>query len=113
MVLTVKHSFINPIPDVPADVTAGKVTPSRWNADHTITGTVEESQLPVSVRPYEHSQASSASTWSVAHNMGRKPQVQVRSVGGVVIADPEVQHLSDNTLQIIFDEPFAGFATLT
>jgi hypothetical protein len=42
MVLTVKHSFINPIADVPADLTAGKVTPSRWNADHVITGNVSQ-----------------------------------------------------------------------
>lgn len=47
---TVEHAFTSAIPDDPAALAAGEVTPSRWNGTgaHTvaITGTASDEQLP-------------------------------------------------------------------
>lgn len=49
----------------------------------------------------------SASTVSVPHNLGKYPAVTViDSAGDEVIGD--VQHLSANSLQLIFSAPFSG-----
>ena len=58
---------------------------------------------------YLHNQISASSTWVVNHNLGVVPNVEVRSVGGVVIF-AEVLHISNNQTQIIFNEPVAGTA---
>ncbi|CAL4868208.1 hypothetical protein MMA231_02483 [Asticcacaulis sp. MM231] len=56
---------------------------------------------------YEHLQASPAVQWTVNHNLGRKPHVSVRSVGGVeVLAD--VVHQSLNQLTVNFAAPYTG-----
>ncbi len=41
MSLTVTHAFTSPVADDPAASAAGEVTPTRWNANHTITGTAD------------------------------------------------------------------------
>lgn len=38
MSISVKHSFVSTIPDDSAAFSAGEVTPSRWNAEHIVTG---------------------------------------------------------------------------
>ncbi len=38
MSLTITHAFTSPVADDPVASTAGEVTPTRWNAAHTITG---------------------------------------------------------------------------
>jgi hypothetical protein len=62
------------------------------------------------ISDYLHTQASAALMWTVAHNLGRKPLVAVTSPGGVEVLGGEIVHLSDNTLQIIFDDLYAGQA---
>lgn len=37
MTLSIKHAFVCGIADDPADLAAGKVTPSRWNAELSAT----------------------------------------------------------------------------
>lgn len=58
---------------------------------------------------YTHSQPSASATWTINHNLGTQPGVEVRSLGGLVV-DAEVLHISANTAQVFFDAPFAGFA---
>lgn len=41
MPLTIKHSFQSELSDKASDFAAGKVTPSRWNSEHAITGSLE------------------------------------------------------------------------
>ena len=54
-------------------------------------------------------QPVAAAVWTVAHNLGHRPQVTVWSPGGVeVIA--AVVHISNNVLNILFDTPQAGSA---
>lgn len=51
MALAVTHNYTNPIADDAADSAAGKITPTRWNAAHTIAGlgTGVETALGVNV----------------------------------------------------------------
>ena len=61
---------------------------------------------------YEHTQASSSASWTIAHNLGFRPTVTVLTTGGLeVLAD--VQHLSVNTLTVTLLAPMAGTARLT
>jgi len=44
MALAVSHAFVSTIPDDPASTAAGEVTPTRWNAGHSLTGTADVAQ---------------------------------------------------------------------
>jgi hypothetical protein len=58
---------------------------------------------------YTHTQASASATWTVAHNLGVKPSVQIYDTDdALVLAD--VAHLNVNTLTISFATPVAGTA---
>lgn len=59
---------------------------------------------------HNHLQNSASALWTVAHNLGKRPDVEITSVGGLTVARPEILHLNSNTLTITFDEPFAGQA---
>jgi len=39
--ITVTHPFVSPIADEPNAIATNEVTPTRWNAPHTVTGAVE------------------------------------------------------------------------
>lgn len=58
---------------------------------------------------YEHTQSSAALSWSVAHNLGFKPTVSVRTTGGVEV-EAEIVHLSNNVTEIFFVSALAGTA---
>lgn len=59
--------------------------------------------------PVNVAQTTPSSLWTVNHNLGFKPQVQVYSSGGVeVIA--QVTHVSDNQYQVSFTSPRIGFS---
>ncbi len=60
---------------------------------------------------YVHTQSSPAATWTISHNLGRRPSVTVvDSAGSVVIG--EVTYLSDNSLRVEFSAGFSGQAYL-
>lgn len=61
---------------------------------------------------YLHTQASASSTWTIAHNLGRQPVVEVRTVGGVVVI-ADVLHLSADVAQVYLASPMAGSARCT
>jgi hypothetical protein len=51
------------------------------------------------------------SVWSIEHNLGRFPAVQVvDTAGSVVIGD--IQYIDQNNITITFSAPFAGTAYL-
>lgn len=57
---------------------------------------------------YEHTQSSPAASWTVNHNLGRRPAaVSVLSVGGMEV-DAAVTHVSDNQLVVEFAAPQVG-----
>jgi hypothetical protein len=45
MTLSIVHSFRSAIPDDPVAVAAGEITPSNWNDNHTVGGTVPLAQI--------------------------------------------------------------------
>lgn len=56
---------------------------------------------------YLHTQSLAASTWTVAHGLGRKPIVQVLDSAGTEVFG-EVKHLNADTLTVSFGAPFGG-----
>ena len=58
-----------------------------------------------------HLQETPAATWTINHNLGRRPNVEVRTVGGVVMT-AEVIHVSNNQVQVAFAAALAGTARL-
>lgn len=101
-----------------ADLTGGTITPRSTLTGGTVQaapgtltgGTVEvvEGEAPAS---YTHVQSQPAEVWTIAHNLGHYPIVQVRTLGGLVV-DAEPQHLSEDVLQLRFKPPLAGSARL-
>lgn len=61
---------------------------------------------------YEHTQNSPATDWTIAHNLGYRPVVEVRTSGGVV-RQAGIQHLSENVVTISFLTAATGTARLT
>lgn len=98
----------------PANVlTVGTVTTGP--AAVTITGTAP-SQTINFVLPtggsYIHTQSTSASTWTITHNLGYYPAVSVVDSGGnVVIGD--VNYISINAVSVSFNASFGGKAYLS
>lgn len=58
---------------------------------------------------HTHVQASASALWTVNHNLGRRPIVQVETVGGALMV-ADVIHISNNTFQVAFDSPSSGVA---
>jgi hypothetical protein len=58
---------------------------------------------------YFHNQPSASSAWVINHNLGSRPNVSVFSVGGVEVF-AEVLQASVNQSQILFNNPFSGYA---
>jgi hypothetical protein len=56
-----------------------------------------------------HTQSSASSIWTVNHNLGLRPQVEVLSPGGVQV-EAAVQHITDNQTVITFNTPQTGQA---
>jgi hypothetical protein len=60
---------------------------------------------------YTHLQAVPSATWSVTHNLGKHPGVDVVDTSGnTCIGD--VHYIDDNSLLITFSAPFSGEAYL-
>lgn len=60
---------------------------------------------------FEFSQSSPALQWSISHNLGRRPIVELFSVGGAEI-DADVLHISTDQVLVNFLLPTAGSARL-
>jgi hypothetical protein len=58
---------------------------------------------------YTHTQGSAASTWTVNHNLGFRPDVTIYSAGGREV-EADVLHLNNNQTEIYFAAPFSGTA---
>lgn len=61
---------------------------------------------------YKHTQSTPSAIWTITHNLNFEPQTQVFSSGGVRI-EAFVQNLSLTTTQIVFSNPFSGYAILS
>lgn len=61
---------------------------------------------------FEFTQSTPASTWTVNHNLGFRPDVSITSTGGLTVT-AEVNHVNSMQLLIIFDIPFSGYVRCT
>lgn len=60
---------------------------------------------------YVHTQAASATTWVITHNLGRYPSVEVvDSAGSLVLGS--VRYIDANQIELTFVYPFSGKAYL-
>lgn len=66
-------------------------------------------EQPASLAGYQHTQSVAATVWTVNHNLGRYPTIELFTVGGVQMI-ARVTNLSVNTLQVNFNSPTAGSA---
>lgn len=60
---------------------------------------------------YEHTQASAADTWTVVHNLGKYPSVNVKDSGGDEV-EGDLTYTNVNSLVLRFSAAFAGVAYL-
>tara|TARA_Y100000385_G_scaffold77985_1_gene79164 strand:- start:184 stop:432 length:249 start_codon:yes stop_codon:yes gene_type:complete len=58
---------------------------------------------------YEHVQSASSATWSVTHNLGKKPSVTVVDSAGTKVIG-EVEYVDDNNVTLKFKSTFSGKA---
>ena len=59
------------------------------------------------VDDYTATFASASSTWTVNHNLGREPVIQVLTAGGVEM-EAAIVHVSSNQAQVNFASPQTG-----
>jgi hypothetical protein len=80
-------------------------------SDANISTTSSNSTAIVGQTTYTHNQASPSSSWTITHNLGRRPSVTiVDSAGNVQIG--EVLYSSDNQITVTFAAAFGGYAYL-
>ena len=60
---------------------------------------------------YDFIQSSSSATWTINHNLGHVPSVEVFDSGSQEV-DAEISHTSPSQTLILFSVPLAGFARL-
>lgn len=60
---------------------------------------------------YLHTQTTASAVWTITHNLGFKPSVELFNAGSQEI-DGDVLHLSVNVVQVSFTIPITGFARL-
>lgn len=58
---------------------------------------------------YRHTQGISSASWTVVHNLGKRPSVTVTDSAGTMILG-QVHYVDDNTVQLDFSSPFSGYA---
>lgn len=61
---------------------------------------------------YTHTQPGASATWTINHNLGVRPNVDIANTGGQKV-NAEVLHTSLNQVVISFVTPMAGSARLT
>lgn len=70
-----------------------------------------DSQGSITTAAFVFTQSTPASTWTIAHNLGFRPSVELISSAGQEI-DADVTHTSANVCVVTFNQPVAGLARL-
>lgn len=63
------------------------------------------------ISAYTHSQGLPSTVWTINHNLGRRPSVNVEDSAGSIM-EGAVDHIDDNNLVITFNNGFSGEAHL-
>lgn len=61
------------------------------------------------IAEYTHTQSAPAASWTINHNLGRKPLIALRSAGGVEF-EGTITHISDNQAVVTLAAATAGYA---
>jgi hypothetical protein len=61
--------------------------------------------------PYQHTQASPSTLWTIPHNLGHRPLVDLYTSGWLDLI-AQVVHVDTNNTQVLFDTPQSGYALL-
>ena len=87
------------------------VTVPQTSVVRAITVGPQGPQGPVGAG-YDFNQTTPSSTWTINHNLGYKPSVDVYDSGSQEV-DADVSHPTANQTVIVFSVPLSGFARLT
>jgi hypothetical protein len=60
---------------------------------------------------YTHTQSTPSATWTMPHNLGFRPSVELLNTGGQEF-EGDILHLSENVCVATFNQPIAGLARL-
>ena len=74
-------------------------------------GYVTQAELAQATATYIHDQATAASVWTIAHNLGKYPSVSVVDSGGNIVCG-NVEYVDDDTCVVNFNAAFKGTAYL-
>jgi hypothetical protein len=85
------------------------VTPTNYKIDIQSVGAQGSKGDTGGVEAFIHTQSSPSSTWTINHNLGYKPIIQIFSVGGVELTGG-INHTSLNQAIISFATAIAGTA---
>lgn len=77
----------------------------------TVTAITAGPQGPAGASAYVHTQSSPATTWTINHNLGFRPSVELLDAGSQEI-DGEIAHPSDNQTVVTLNPASAGLARL-
>ena len=72
---------------------------------------IEALQASAGGDTYVHSQDTPLTTWSITHNLGKRPSVTVVDSGNTVVFG-EVNYVDDNNVTVTFSAGFSGKAYL-
>lgn len=78
----------------------------------TVTAVTQGPQGPAGSGAYIHTQSTAASTWTINHNMGFRPAVELLDSGSQEI-DGEITHPTVNQTVVMLNPASAGLARLT
>ena len=77
----------------------------------TVTAVTQGPQGPSGASAFVYQQAAPATTWTINHNLGYKPSVELLDSGSQEI-DGDVSHPSDNQTVVTLNPASAGLARL-
>lgn len=77
----------------------------------TVTAVTQGPQGPAGATAFVYQQAAPATTWTINHNLGYKPSVELLDSGSQEI-DGDVSHPSDNQTVVTLNPASAGLARL-
>jgi hypothetical protein len=85
-----------------------------FTSDARVFTIIQEMAFVVSIGgstlPYVHTQSTPSDLWTVNHNLGYRPVIEVLSDGGLVV-EASVAHISNNQSQISFNTVQTGTVT--
>lgn len=84
-------------------------TPPKTKVGDGVTAWTSLAYIGVSDKYYRHVQGSPSATWTVTHNLGKRPAVSVVDSAGSLV-EGDISYTNDNTAVLTFVGAFSGEA---